>query len=210
MHALALVVVVVRLASPSSFAAHNRGSHKGLEERMRVVRLALELGVKLTPNKMRVVGEFYYFNQSIVGARATQYEPGALQWLAKVIVELEAMAVSLADFFFAVDLLRAAAGHQLAGIGAETHSSAFRLDAALIRHQVDDGVFRASAEFHRVRSLEPADTARVFNYSQLHTQADSKEWDPLFTRITNGRDFSFNATIPEPTRHQDSVEVFQM
>src|SRR5690606_3682169 len=119
------------------------------------------------------------------------------------------MTVSLADLLLAVNLLRAATRYQLAGIGAKAHCSAFCLYAALIGHQVDDGVFGAPAEFHRVCSLEPAHTARVFDDGQLHTQADPKEGDPLFTRVANGCDFSFNTAIAEPTRHQDSIEVLQ-
>ncbi len=64
-------------------------------------------------------------------------------------------------------------------------------------------------EFGRIRALEPNNVSTVFDYSALHTQADSEERDLSFAGITNGLDLPFDSTLAKPTRYENTVVAGQ-
>src|SRR5690348_4901771 len=121
---------------------------------MRRHRAALELGMELAADEIRVTLELHHLYQTLVGARAALDETRARQLLAVRIVELETVPMPLADLVRAVDLRSGAAALQHARIRAEAHRAALVLDAALIRHQVDQRVRRVRRELRGVRTLE--------------------------------------------------------
>jgi hypothetical protein len=52
---------------------HGR-AHEAREERVRQVRLALELGMELTPDEMRMPGQLYHLDQALIRRDAAQDE----------------------------------------------------------------------------------------------------------------------------------------
>jgi len=187
------------LAASGGLAPGDSRANEGLEERMRLVGTALEFRVELASDEVRMIGEFDDFDESLVGARAAEAESGVLQLVPVVVVELEAVAMTLGNLGFSVDFLGSAAGNEFAGIRAESHRAALGFDSALIRHEVDDRVLRRSTEFDGVGAVEVADVSRVFDYRELHAEADPEEGNALFTCVADGVDLSFDAAISEPT-----------
>ena len=72
-----------------------RGGDKTFEQRMRLVRLAQKLRVKLARNEKRMVLEFNDFDQLAVGRQAAENKTGLFKFLAVGVVEFVAMPVTL-------------------------------------------------------------------------------------------------------------------
>ena len=64
-----------------------------------------ELGVKLHPHKPRVAGYFDNLNELRIRVDSRRHHAGGLEVIDKLIVELPAVAVALADVGFAVNLV---------------------------------------------------------------------------------------------------------
>ena len=95
---------------------------------------------------------------------------------------------------------------QNARIRAEAHGAAFLRYAALLLHEVDDGMRGLFVELRGV-GVCPADyVAGVLDYRALHSEADAEEGDPVFARVFDRRDLALDAARAEPTRYQDAVE----
>src|SRR5690606_26290632 len=99
-------------------AAHG-GPHEAREQRVRRHRPALELRMELTADEVGVIVELDDLDQAVVGAHAAQAEARGLERLAIVVVDLEAVAMPLADEVAPVELRAAAARLQHAVVGAE-------------------------------------------------------------------------------------------
>src|ERR1039458_9158558 len=74
-----------------------RGGYETLEQRMRLVRLAQKLRVKLARNEKRMVLEFDDFHELAVGRQAAENKPGLFKFLAVGVVEFVAVAVAFVD-----------------------------------------------------------------------------------------------------------------
>src|SRR5208283_1979400 len=88
---------------------------KRLEQRMRLHRLGLELGMELAAQIPRVVGDLANLDVSVIGRLAGEAQAARLQPVFVLTVELIAMAVALVDFARAVRAVGEARFHQLAG-----------------------------------------------------------------------------------------------
>src|ERR1700679_954254 len=107
------------------------------EQRMRLQRLRLELGMKLAPDEMWMVGQFYHLHISSVRRRARDAQPSRYHRLFVFTIEFVAMAVPLADFQLAVDLGGQSVGFDLARPGAQTHGAAKFFDPAQLTQLVN-------------------------------------------------------------------------
>lgn len=74
-----------------------RGGDETLEQRMRLVRLAQKLRVKLARDEKRMVLEFNDFDQLAVGRQAAEHEPGLLEFFTVGVVEFVAVTVAFVD-----------------------------------------------------------------------------------------------------------------
>src|ERR1035437_776852 len=72
-----------------------RGGDEACEQRVRLVRLAAELGMELAPNEERVLGQLDDLHQLPVGCLPAEDEIRLQETLAIGIVEFVAMAVTL-------------------------------------------------------------------------------------------------------------------
>ena len=87
-----------------------RRLHKRLEQRVRPVGAALELGMELRPDHERVFAQLGDLHQPTVGRKAGKHQPIPDQHLAVGVVELEAMAMPLVGVRRAIRGLRARVG----------------------------------------------------------------------------------------------------
>ena len=74
-----------------------RGGDEAGEERVRVVRLGLELGMELRADEERMIRQFDDFDEAFLGRDRGNHQPGFLQAVLIVGVELVAVAVAFVD-----------------------------------------------------------------------------------------------------------------
>src|SRR4051812_3620676 len=147
------------------------------EERVRLERLRLELGMELHRHVPRVLRQLEDLDELPVQRAADDLQPLVGQRLLVEAVELVAVAMALVDHVAAVERVRLRAGAQLAGIGPEPHGPAQVVHAeqiAQLVYQVRLGVGRA---LRRVRVGQPADVPRVFDRGPLEPVADPEVGD---------------------------------
>ena len=80
-------------------------AHERLEQRMRLERLRLELGMELASDEVRMIGNFDHLDVSSVRRRAGNPQAGRGQRVFVFAIEFVAMAMALADFGLAVNLV---------------------------------------------------------------------------------------------------------
>src|SRR4026207_439262 len=102
-----------------------RSSDEALEQRMRLVRLALEFGVKLRRHKKRVGGNLNHFHQLSIRCGAAANKAAFLKLVLVLVVEIVAMAMALVDHKRAVELGRARLGLELRRLQSQSHRAAF-------------------------------------------------------------------------------------
>ena len=115
-----------------------RGFHQTYKQRVRLVRTALELRMELYAYKIVVLGYLNRLHYPAVGRCSAQLEPCICQNLAIVVVELVAVAVSLADVLLAVAFANHCAFRKPARICAQTKRSALADAARLVGEKVYD------------------------------------------------------------------------
>ena len=100
------------------------GSDETLEQRVRLVRLALKFGVELAGDEKRVVLQLDHFDQLAVRRQSAENETGTLELLAISIIELVAVAMPLVHDKRTIKMRRHRSHFQLAGLRPETHRPA--------------------------------------------------------------------------------------
>ena len=133
--------------------------------------------------------------------------PPAVSVLFVLAIEFVAMAVALADFGFAVDLVRQRVRLDLAGPCAQPHGAAQFFDAAQFAQFVDHAVRRRRIELAGVGVGQPANVARKFDAGGLHAQANAEVRNFLLARVADRHQHAFDAALAEAARHQDAVVV---
>src|SRR5712691_10433412 len=100
------------------------GSDEAFEQRVRLVRLALEFRVELAGDKERMIFQLDYFDQLSIRGKPAEDEPGLFKALAVGVVELVAMAVALVDEEGTIEMIGQGAHDQLTRLGAQSHGAA--------------------------------------------------------------------------------------
>src|SRR5712691_11559005 len=115
-----------------------RGADEGTEQRMRLQRLGLELGMELAAQIPGVIRDLS--DLDVNGVRRFTREPKSvpLQDVFVFAVEFVTVAMALADFGFSVSGAREAAGCEQARISAQAHGAAQLVDAFQLAQLVDD------------------------------------------------------------------------
>ena len=122
--------------------------------------------------------------------------PGLFVFLAEIIVELIAMAVTFANNFVAIDSTHAATLAKAAFVTAQTHRATHVGNVLLVLHDVDDVVRSLRIHFDRVGILV-AQYVSVpeFDNHHLHTQADTEGRQVVFAAVLCSNDFAFDTTL---------------
>src|SRR5271155_6070330 len=118
---------------------------------MRLQRLRFELGMELATDEMRMVWQFDHLDVSTVGSRTGDSQPRRHHGLLVFAIEFVAMAVALADFKFAVDLVGQGVGFNLASPRAQTHGAAKFFDASQLAQLIDHAMRSRLIELARIR-----------------------------------------------------------
>src|SRR5258708_35069994 len=116
------------------------------EQRMRLQRLRLELGMELAADEMRMIRQSHHLYVSTVGRRPRNSQSRRHHRLLVFAVEFVAMAVALADFQLAVDFVGQRVGLNLASPCAQPHGAAQFFDAAQLAQLVDHAMRRRLIE----------------------------------------------------------------
>src|ERR1700694_1269132 len=118
--------------------------------------------------------------------------------------------MAFADFESAINLVSQGPRLNLAGPGAQTHRSTQFLHSPQFTEFVDDAVGRGGIEFAGVSLSQPAHVARELYAGCLHTQANAKIRNFIFTGITNRSQHALDATLAKAARHQQTVVVREL
>ena len=180
-----------------------RRRHEPVEQRVRALRPALELGVELAGHEPRVVAQLDDLDQAAIGRHARQEHARALEGLAVAVVHLEPVAVTLVDDLLAVDRARLRARQQLGRVQAQAHRAALVLEVALVGHEVDDRVRREHVELGRVDVVRLQDLARELDDRALQAEAQAEVRDPVVAREVRREDLALDAPMAEAAGHED-------
>src|SRR5215472_10121996 len=120
-----------------------------------------------------------------------------LHALAKLIIELVAMAVALEDNGFAIGPVGLCAGRQAADPVSQAHGTALVSHLALRGHQIDDRVGTLGIEFGTVSAWQPQDIARDLDDRNLHTQAQPQVRFAHAARKVGSFDLTLDAAMAE-------------
>src|ERR1700724_3562353 len=104
------------------------GSDESLEQRMRLIGLALKFWVVLAADEIEMIAELNQFGQCPVGRGAGNYEAFLVHSVAILHVELVAMAVSLHHIGRAVNLFSQRSFHNLRWPRPQPHARAFAVN----------------------------------------------------------------------------------
>src|SRR5215469_716058 len=135
-------------------------AHEAVVERGGARRSRFVFRMRLRAEEERMRGEFDHLDEIRSEILAGDDHAVALEQLAVLVVELEAMPVALADLILSVEAMGERAWSDMAGIGTQAHRAAHRLQIALVLHEIDDGVQRFRLDLARMRLVESAHVAR--------------------------------------------------
>ena len=137
------------------------------------------LGVVLGAEKPAFAGDLDHLHQPRVGVFSHAGHSGLLESLAVVVVELEAVAVTLADEGLAVGLGGQRAGTELTLVCPQAHRSSHVGDALLLLHEVDDVVGGRGVHLGGVGVGHAEHVAGELYDHALHAQADAQGRDVM-------------------------------
>src|SRR6516165_12369558 len=185
-------------------------TNEGLEERMRLHGLRFELRVELAAQIPGVIRDLADLDVGAVRCFPGDAQPGGLQSVFILAVELVAVAVAFVDFALAIGLTRKAVFGQTAGPASQPHGASKLIDALQFAQLKNHTMRRAGVEFGRIGVGETADIARVFDHQGLHAEADAEIGDLPLTRVTDGVQHAVDAAPAETPRNQDAVVGIQL
>src|SRR3954454_5028345 len=120
------------------------------------------------------------------------------------------MAMALADLEVAVDAMCERVGLDLAGPRAQAHGAAELVDAAQLAQLIDDAVRGGLIELARIRAFEHANVPRKLDACRLHAEANAEVGDFFLASVADRVQHAFDATLPESTRNEDAVVIFEL
>src|SRR5436190_87245 len=175
------------------------------EQRVRLERLRLELGVELHRDVVGMVGQLDDLDELAIERAADDLQPLVGQRLFIETVELVAMPVALLDDVGAVERVRARSGLQLARVRSQPHRPAQVVDAEQVAQLVDDVGRRVRRALGGVGVGQAADVPRVFDGGPLEAVADPEIGDAALARNLRRAHHAARAAVAEAAGHQDAV-----
>jgi hypothetical protein len=184
-------------------------AHECTEQGVWPVGPRCELGMELGCHEPRMIPQLHDLDQTLIRRQAAQNEALAGERFPIGVVELVAMAVPLPHLGHPVGFVCLRPFQNLAGVRPQPHRSAFLLDAPLIGHEVDHGVWRARVEFGAVRAGEATGMSSQLDHSALLAQALAEEWNMAFPRVADRLDLALDPARAESSGNQDAIGVSQ-
>jgi len=156
-----------------------------------------------------MVLQFDDLDQIALRVASTDDQPGTLDEIDVGVVDLEAMAVALANGGCLVGTGREGARLERAVIAAQAHGRTFVDHALLVLHHVDDRMRRLGIELHAIGPLQAEDMPRKFDHRDLKAEAQAVVGDLVFSGEPGSRDLALRATITKTARDEDTIEALQ-
>src|ERR1017187_9092914 len=181
------------------------GPDERREQRMRMHRFGLELGVELAAQVPRMARDFANFHVGLVRRLPRNPQPRGHQRLFVLAVEFVAVAVPFHNLARPVGPACEAILHQPARPAAQAHGPAQLIDALQLTQFEDDAVRRPRVELRGIRILQAAHVARVLDHHGLHAQADAEVRYLVLARIADGVDHALDSALAEAPRYQNAV-----
>ena len=117
--------------------------------------------------------------------------------------------MALRDDRFAICVSNLCAWLKDCKVRTKTHRAAHVCDITLIIHQVNDRVCRCWVKLCAVCIGETQDMPCILNRHHLHTQAKTKTWDQVLSRIGSRCNLSFNTALTKTARDNHSVKTIK-
>src|SRR5882724_510947 len=143
---------------------------EALEERVRLVWFAVELRVKLTRDKERVLRQLDDLDQFAIWSKTAEHKACFLKTLAISVVELITMTMTFVHHKGAVKPRGSCSDHELARLRAESHGASLFGDSGLLVQHGDDRVGCGGIELGGVSFLEFQHVPGKFYRGGLHSQ----------------------------------------
>src|SRR3954447_14332607 len=175
------------------------------EQRMRLQRLRLELGVELHGDVPGMRRELEDLDELAVERAADDLESALGQRLLIQAVEFVPMTMALVDHVAAVERVRTGARTKLARIRTQAHGATEVVDAQQIAELVNEVDRRIGRALGRIGIGQSADVACVFHSGPLEAVADSEVRNAAFARDFGRTHHASRAAIAEPAGNQNPV-----
>ena len=127
-----------------------------------------------------------HFHDPVVRRGPGDDHAGFFELLAIVIVHFPAMTVALRDYGLPVEVVRVCSVLKDAGVCTEAHGAAKIRNIFLVRHQVDDRMLCGRLKLCTVSIFHFQNISGKIHDRHLHSQTDSKERNPVVSRIAGG------------------------
>ena len=117
--------------------------------------------------------------------------------------------MSFTDIYRAVATFHRSTHFDIAGISTKSKRTAFVDIIALTRHKVDNLVLTQLVKLTGVCVPHTENISRVFNHGNLHTEADAKIRDILFSCIFCRQDHTLDSTTAKSSGDENTVKTSQ-
>src|ERR1700737_1418230 len=153
---------------------HCRGD-EARKERMRTSRARLKLRMELTSDEPRMSLQLHDLDQRSIRRQPAQSQTVLDEPVAVLVVDLIAMAMTLAHLRCGINSCSLRSDTETAWISAKAHRAAHVRDVLLPFHQRNYGVVALRCELARMTVGKPHYVARELDDGCLHTETDAEE-----------------------------------
>src|SRR5438067_146952 len=154
-------------------------------------------------------GQFYNFNQGIIGRATANDHAMRFHAPAKFVVELVAMPVTLKNNGFTISLVGLSTRSKATDPVTKAHGTTFIGHLSLRVHQVNDGIGGLRIKFRTVSLTEPQYIARKLNDRNLHPQTQPQVGFVHATSKARRFDLTFDTTMTKPSWYDNTIQSFQ-
>ena len=174
---------------------------------MRLVRTGLEFRMELYADEPRMARQFYDFHQLAIWRNTSQLQAAFCELTAECVVQFKPVTMAFINQFFAINRANLCTIGQLTRIQTQPHRTTEVGNILLVFHDVDDILCAFRQEFCGVCIRQTSTVPCKFYNCHLHTQTDTKHRNLIFSCIFNCGNHSFDTTVAETARNDDTIAV---
>ncbi len=155
-------------------------------------------------------GYFNDFNQLAVVVDAHALHTSFFKGIEIFVVELIAMAMTLADGFRTIDFAHHATLSQLTVIAAQAEGAACVAHSLQVVHCVDNFMLCLRVNLGAVGIGVAQNGAGKFNSHHLHAQSDTEGGNIVFAAMLCGDNFALNTALTSTWTDNDTIHAFEL
>lgn len=179
------------------------------EQRMWAVGTGGKFRMELYSHHPGMSGNLAYLDQLAVGRNATGDKSCLAQSVFELIVELKTMAVPLINQWLVICSSSTGARDKMAGVQSQSHGTALLFDFLLFIEKVDYWMRGILVELSGICPVILQHAARELYDHDMHTQTQTEIRYVVLASIPGSLNFTFNASISEPSGYHYSVHTAQ-